>query len=54
MDRRFKDDPDVSQVDLRLGIACVEIGLDTSFSHILLKRISGIRGGKSYGAWRPA
>ena len=31
VDRRLKDDPDVSQVDLRLGMACVGIRLDTSF-----------------------
>ena len=56
VDRRLKDDPDVSQVDLRLAMNCVEIRsrLDTSFSHILLERSSGIYGGNSYGAWRPA
>ena len=33
VDRRLKDDPDVSQVDLRLGMACVEIRLDTFFPY---------------------
>ena len=31
MDRRLKGDPEVSQVDLRLGMACLEIRLGTSF-----------------------
>ena len=47
VDRRLKDDPDIFQVDLRLGMACVEIRLHNFSSHILLERSSGMYG----GAW---
>ena len=49
----IKDDPDVSQVDLRLDMAW-RSGWILLFSHTLLEQSSGTYGVKSYGAWRPA